>query len=79
MLAYGLGAGLPLMAFGYLSREALLRWRGSLLSVGKGLKPVMGVLLVMLGILMLSGFDKAVEGKLVAASPDWLTRLTTRF
>ena len=79
MLAYGIGAGLPMMLLGLLSRETLLRWKGSLLTAGKGLKQAMGALLLALGILMLSGLDKSVETKLVAASPEWLTQLTTRF
>ncbi len=79
MLAYGIGAGLPMMALGYLSRETLMRWRGRMMSAGKGLKAVMGVILVALGALMLSGYDKKVETRLVEASPAWLTALTTRF
>ena len=47
--------------------------------MGKAMKQIMGALLVALGVLMLSGYDKALEGKLVAASPGWLTNLTTRF
>ena len=78
MLAYGIGAGLPLMVLGFLSRETLMRWKGSLLTAGKAMKQVMGVLLVLLGVMMLSGYDKILEGKLVAASPAWLTTLTTR-
>jgi cytochrome c biogenesis protein CcdA len=79
MLAYGFGAGVPLMILGFLSREALMRWKSRLLVVGKATKPVMGALLVTLGVLMLSGFDKIVETYLVQASPAWLTDLTTRF
>lgn len=79
MLAYGIGAGLPMMALGFLSRETLMRWKGSLLNAGKGLKQAMGVILLALGVLMLSGYDKRVETQLVQASPTWLTNLTTRF
>ena len=79
MLAYGIGAGLPMMLLGFLSRETLMRWKGSMMQAGKGLKQVMGVLLLVLGVLMLSGLDKTVETKLVDASPAWLTTLTTRF
>ncbi|MBE7220121.1 MAG: cytochrome c biogenesis protein CcdA, partial [Caulobacteraceae bacterium] len=50
-----------------------------MLSAGKALKAVMGVFLIALGALMLSGYDKTVETQLVAASPAWLTDLTTRF
>ncbi len=79
MLAYGLGAGLPMMVLGFLSRETLMRWRGGMTSAGRGLKQGMGALLLVLGVLMLSGLDRRVEAGLVDASPAWLTNLTTRF
>lgn len=79
MLAYGIGAGLPMMLLGFLSRETMMRWKGGMMSAGKGLKQVMGALLLVLGVLMLSGLDKTVETKLVQASPAWLTSVTTRF
>ena len=46
MLLFGLGAGLPLAALGFLSREALLRWRQRLGNAGKSVKAAFGVLLV---------------------------------
>ncbi|MCX8252826.1 Cytochrome C biogenesis protein transmembrane region [Beijerinckiaceae bacterium RH AL1] len=79
MLAYGIGAALPLALLGFLSRETILRLKGGMLSAGKALKVVMGLFLIGLGGLMLSGYDKTVETQLVAASPSWLTDLTTRF
>jgi cytochrome c-type biogenesis protein len=79
MLAFGVGAALPLLALGMLSREALSRWRGRLLSAGSGAKQVMGAVLVAVGLLILSGLDKQAETWLVQASPQWLTRLTTAF
>ncbi len=79
MLAYGIGAGLPMMLLGFLSRETMMRMKGGMMSAGKGLKQVMGGLLLVVGVLMLTGLDKAVETQLVQASPAWLTNLTTRF
>jgi cytochrome c-type biogenesis protein len=78
-LAFGIGAALPLLAIGLLSREALLRWRGRLLAAGSGGKSLMGVLLIAVGVLILTGLDKRIETILVEASPAWLTELTTRF
>ena len=46
MLAFGIGAALPLMLLGFLSREAMQRWRGRLLEAGKGGKTLLGVLLL---------------------------------
>lgn len=79
MLAFGVGAALPLMALGFASREAMLRWRGKLAEAGRGGKMLLGIVLVAVGLLVATGADKALETYLVNASPDWLTRLTTRY
>jgi cytochrome c-type biogenesis protein len=79
MLAFGLGAALPLLAIGLMSREAVARWRGRLLAAGSGGKTLMGIVLVAVGVLILTGLDKRLEAILVEASPAWLTELTTRF
>ena len=79
MLAFGMGAGLPLLLLGMLSRPALMRWRDKLLGAGKGGKILLGGFLILVALAVLSGLDKSVEAFLVNISPDWLTRLTTRF
>jgi cytochrome c biogenesis protein CcdA len=79
MLVFGIGAALPLLILGLLSRETLMRWRNRLMSAGKGVKMAMGGVLVAVGVLILSGLDKRLEAVLVEASPEWLTVLTTRF
>jgi cytochrome c biogenesis protein CcdA len=79
MLAFGLGAGLPLAALGLLSREAVLRWRARLSSGSARAKAAFAIVLVAIGVLVLSGLDKQVETLLVDTSPQWLTDLTTRF
>jgi cytochrome c-type biogenesis protein len=67
-----------LLALGLLSRAALQRWRGQLLSAGGGLKFGLGLFLVMIGALVLTGFDKTIETALVDVSPQWLTDLSSR-
>jgi hypothetical protein len=79
MAAFGVGAALPLLLLGMLSREALLRWRGRLMEAGKVGKLAMGILLVAIGLTILTGIDRQLEAALVDASPAWLTELTTRF
>jgi cytochrome c-type biogenesis protein len=79
MTAFGLGAAMPLLAIGLMSREALARWRNRLIFAGRGGKALMGGLLLVLGALILSGLDKRLEAALVEVSPAWLTDLTTRF
>jgi cytochrome c biogenesis protein CcdA len=79
MLAFGIGAGLPLAALGALSREKLLGLRERMMSAGQGAKTALGLVVVAVALLVLTGYDKVIEAALVEASPAWLTNLTTRF
>jgi cytochrome c-type biogenesis protein len=79
MAVFGIGAALPLLALGTLSREAMLRWRNRLMRAGQGGKAVLGGLLVLIGVLILTNLDKRLETTLLDASPEWLVRLTTQF
>jgi len=36
MLAFGIGAALPLMLLGFVSREAMMRWKSCMMETGKG-------------------------------------------
>lgn len=76
MLVFGLGAALPLLILGALSRHALQRVRGRLLSIGHLGKVLLGGLFVALALLILTGADKVVETWLLEHSPDWLLDLT---
>ncbi|MGX5847359.1 cytochrome c biogenesis CcdA family protein [Mesorhizobium sp. PL10] len=79
MVLFGIGAALPLLTLGMLSREALLRWRDRIAGAGGGLKIVLGAMLILTAAAILSGLDKRLETVLVDASPEWLTALTTQF
>ena len=79
MFAFGIGAALPLLLLGLLSREAMASWRNGLMSAGQFAKAGLGILFIAIGVLVITGFDKSIETVLVAASPQWLTDLTTRF
>lgn len=79
MTAFGIGAAFPLVAFGMVSRELLARWRHGMVAAGAVIKQLLGAVLIVAGILILTGLDKALETYLVNASPQWLTNLTTRF
>lgn len=77
MLAFGIGTALPLLLLSTLSREALIRWRGRMLSTASGLKIALGVLLILAGTMTLTGFDRTVQTVLLTAMPDWMLALTT--
>jgi cytochrome c-type biogenesis protein len=79
MLAFGIGAALPLVLLGLVSREAMMHWCGRLMGTGKVGKTALGTLLIIFGMLIVTGLDKRSETLLVDLSPTWLTRLTTQF
>jgi predicted sugar kinase len=79
MVLFGLGAALPLLVLGAVSRTALLRFRGQMLAVGRAGKTALGVILLAFGLMIVSGVDKRFEAFLVEHSPGWLTELTTRY
>jgi cytochrome c biogenesis protein CcdA len=79
MLAFGLGAALPLAALGVLSRDALARWRARLIVGGAHARAAFAIVLVAIGLLVLTDLDKRIETFAVDNSPQWLTDITTRF
>ena len=79
MAVFGLGAAAPLLALGLVSRQAMAGLRDRLLSAGKLAKQALGALLIVIGVMIVTGYDKHLEAALVAASPEWLTRLTTKY
>ncbi len=79
MLAFGVGAALPLLLIASLSRQAVLRWRGRLLQAGSSGKIAFGGVALVTALFILSGIDRRVETWAVTNSPAWLTDLTTRF
>lgn len=79
MLAFGLGAAVPVLALAYGSRRALAGGGAGLARLASIGRPAMGLLLLAVGALVLTGGDKAVEAWLIARTPDWLIDLTTAF
>lgn len=79
MLMFGIGAGLPLMLLGFVSREAMGRFRDRLLGAGRTGKLVLGALLVVIAALVITGFDKTLEAAILDVAPEWLVSLTTRY
>ncbi|MBU0498455.1 MAG: cytochrome c biogenesis CcdA family protein [Gammaproteobacteria bacterium] len=77
MALFGLGAGLPLVVLGLVSRQAMMRIRDRLLAAGKFGKQAMGGLLLILGAAILSGADKLFEAWALRSAPQWLVSLTT--
>jgi cytochrome c-type biogenesis protein len=79
MASFGLGIATILVILAFATRSFLTRWRGKLMQSGDRGKHVLGGLLLVVGLLILTGTDHLIEGLLVSMTPDWLTDLTTRF
>jgi len=78
MAAYSLGAMVPVLLLAYGSRRLVARPDRLALVTRVG-KPAVGLALVVLGLLSVTGSDKALETRLLDAMPAWLVDLTTRF
>jgi cytochrome c-type biogenesis protein len=79
MALFGLGAGTPLVLLGALPRAGMARVSRAMSLTGKWGKLALGAAMILLAIAILTGLDKSFEAFIVDVSPDWLTRLTTRF
>ncbi len=79
MATFGLGIASVLLVIAFATRGLLLRWRGTMMGTGQRGKHVLGGILLVVGIMILTGLDRVIEGVLVTASPDWLVDLTTRY
>ena len=78
MTAYSLGAVAPVLLLAYGSRRLAARPDRLVLVTRLG-KPAVGVALVLLGMLSVTGGDKVLETRVLDAMPAWLVDLTTRF
>ena len=79
MVAFAIGTAVPLVVVGGLSRTTLRRWQGRIMGASKLGKQALGASVLAVALLILTGTDKSIEAAAVAASPAWLTELTTRF
>lgn len=79
MLVFGVGAALPLIVLGSLSRHTLQGIRTRLLSTAERGRQVLGIALVVVSALILTKSDKVLEVWALDHAPAWLTLATTRF
>ncbi|MEQ8165661.1 MAG: cytochrome c biogenesis protein CcdA [Alphaproteobacteria bacterium] len=78
-LVFGFGVAASILAFAYGSRKALAARKDRLQAVARYGKPLFGGALVLVGAMILTRLDKAVEAWMLEAMPRWLVELTTRF
>lgn len=76
---FGLGAALPIVILGQVSRAAMGRWRNQMMQAGQTGKVLLGLAMLLIAVMVYSGGDKVFETWLANLSPAWLTELTTKF
>ena len=76
MLVFGIGVSTVLMFLAYGSRKALGRRRESLMKWLPWAKPIMGVALLAVGLLVFFHLDRLIEGWLLDVMPVWLQDLS---
>jgi cytochrome c-type biogenesis protein len=75
MFAFGLGTAAALLAAGLVSSGLLNRWRPGMLAGAARGKQVLGVLMLVLGLMVFTGFDKTLEALALEMLPDWATSM----
>lgn len=78
-LVFGLGVATSMLAFAYLSRKTLIERRAVAVGLARFGKPAFGIILLMVGMLILTGLDRAIEAYVLDIMPEWLVRFTTRY
>jgi cytochrome c biogenesis protein CcdA len=76
---FGLGAAIPLISVGYLSRSTLGRVRAWVISHGARAQQIMGIFLATVGLMVLFHLDKMFEAAMIRILPESWTRFTTMF
>ncbi|MDE2623769.1 MAG: cytochrome c biogenesis protein CcdA [Betaproteobacteria bacterium] len=77
--AFGAGVALAIVGFAYGSRKALGGRAKALQQLSRFAKPLFGIALIVVGLLVVTGLDHQVEALGLAIMPDWLVTWTTRF
>lgn len=75
MFTFGIGTAAVLIVAGQLSNSMLSRIRPGMLQSAKHGKNLLGILLLVLGVMVLSGIDKQLEIWALSWLPDWAVSL----
>lgn len=78
MLAFGFGVSTILMLLAYGSREALTSRRDTMMRWMPWAKPIMGVTLLLVGLMIWFHFERKIEGWLLDLMPVWLQDLSIK-
>ena len=77
MGAFASGIAVVLLAIALVGRSLFLKLRSGVAAKAKFGKALLGAVLLLVGILIITGFDRKLEAIFVSSAPDWLVSLTT--
>lgn len=72
MLAFAIGVSSVMLALAYGARAALMRRRATMQALAERAKPVMGITLLLVGVMILTGFHHVLETFALSVMPYWL-------
>ncbi len=78
-LTFGVGVATSILVLAYGSRRALAGRKTRLQLLARYAKPAFAGALILVGALILTGTDRALEGWFLDAMPLWLVQITTQF
>ena len=71
MFTFGLGTTSVLLLAGLASGKLLARWRPEIMTSAEKGKKILGWMLLLLAVLVITGFDKMLEAWALGWLPDW--------
>jgi cytochrome c biogenesis protein CcdA len=77
MLAFALGIATVLLVMAMATQKLLSRWRTGLMNASTRGRRVLGALMLLVGLLIITGTDHMLEAAIIGVLPDWVTNLTT--
>lgn len=77
MLAFGVGISVVLLVVAFMARGLFARWRGRMMTAGGHGKAVLGALLLVVGLLILTGVDRRIEAYVLDRLPDRIVAWST--
>lgn len=78
-LVFGLGVAASILALAYGSRRAMKERGQAMQAIARYAKPIFGIALLVVGMMIVTGLDKIVEAAVLDLMPQALVEFTTGF
>lgn len=76
---FGVGAAIPLVVVAYASRAGFQSMRAWVVGRAEAIKKTFGVVIVIVGVMILTGVDKQLEARVLDLLPDAWVDVTVRY